>query len=78
MKRKDLQYKADADRALTDDELRAIWRATDRMTYPFGPYFKLMILTGQRRNEVQEEAALFERRPCGGATPAKMGRDRKV
>ncbi len=52
LKRKDLQYKADAGRALTDDELRAIWRAADRMTYPFGPYFKLMILTGQRRNEV--------------------------
>ena len=51
LKRKDLQYKADAGRALTDDELRAIWRAADRMTYPFGPYFKLMILTGQRRNE---------------------------
>lgn len=51
MKRKDLQYKADAGRALTDDELRAIWRAADSMTYPFGPYFKLMILTGQRRNE---------------------------
>ena len=51
LKRKDLQYKADAGRALTDDELRAIWRAANRMTYPFGPYFKLMILTGQRRNE---------------------------
>lgn len=51
LKRKDLQYNADAGRALTDPELRAIWRAADRMHYPFGPYFKLMILTGQRRNE---------------------------
>ena len=51
LKRKDLQYKADAGRALTDEELRAIWRAADRMNYPFGPYFKMMILTGQRRNE---------------------------
>ncbi len=51
LKRKDLQYRADAGRALTDEELRAIWKAADRMTYPFGPYFKLMILTGQRRNE---------------------------
>lgn len=51
LKRKDLQYKADAGRALTDDELRAIWRAADRINYPFGPFFKLMILTGQRRNE---------------------------
>ena len=51
VKRKDLQYKADAGRALSDNELRAIWRAADRMGYPFGTYFKLMILTGQRRNE---------------------------
>lgn len=29
LKRKDLQYKADAGRALTDDEVRAIWRAAD-------------------------------------------------
>ncbi|MGE0055707.1 MAG: tyrosine-type recombinase/integrase [Hyphomicrobium sp.] len=54
LKRKDLQYKADAGRALTDDELRAIWRAADRINYPFGPFFKLMILTGQRRNEWAE------------------------
>ena len=51
LKRKDLQYKADAGRALTDDELRAIWKAAQRMGYPFGPYFQLMILTGQRRTE---------------------------
>ena len=51
LKRKDLQYKADAGRALTDDELRAIWNAAQRMGYPFGPYFQLMILTGQRRTE---------------------------
>jgi integrase len=51
LKRKDLQYRADAGRALTDDELRAIWRGADRMSYPFGPYFKLLILTGQRRGD---------------------------
>lgn len=51
LKRKDLQYKADAGRALSDQELRAVWRATTRLGYPFGPFFQLMILTGQRRNE---------------------------
>lgn len=51
LKRKDLQYRADAGRALTDDELRAVWKAAEDMGYPFGPYFQLMILTGQRRNE---------------------------
>lgn len=51
LKRKDLQYRADAGRALNDDELRAVWRAAGRMGYPFGPYFQLLILTGQRRND---------------------------
>jgi integrase len=51
MKRKDLQYRADAGRALTNQELRAVWRAAARLGYPFGPFFQLMILTGQRRNE---------------------------
>ncbi len=51
LKRKDLQYRADAGRALTDVELRAIWRAAARLPYPFGPYFQLLMLTGQRRND---------------------------
>lgn len=51
LKRKDLQSRADAGRALSDEELRAIWRAASTTTYPFGPFFQLMILTGQRRNE---------------------------
>ena len=51
LKRKDLQYKADAGRALTDDELRAVWHGAERMGFPYGPFFQLMILTGQRRNE---------------------------
>lgn len=40
------------DRVLRDAELGAIWRATEEMGYPFGPFFKLLILTGQRRTEV--------------------------
>jgi integrase len=51
LKRKDLQYRADAGRALADDELKAIWRAAGRMGYPFGPYLQLLMLTGQRRND---------------------------
>ena len=46
------------DRVLTDAELGLIWRATDHLGYPFGPYFKLLILTGQRREEVAGLARL--------------------
>ncbi len=40
------------DRVLSDQELQRIWRACDVLGYPFGPMTKLLILTGQRRDEV--------------------------
>ena len=40
------------DRVLSDPELQRIWRASDVLGYPFGPMIKLLILTGQRRDEV--------------------------
>jgi len=41
-------------RILDDDELRAFWRATRRLGYPYGPLFRLLALTGQRKSEVAE------------------------
>jgi integrase len=38
------------DRVLSDDEIRWLWLASD--AYPFGSMAKLLLLTGQRRNEV--------------------------
>jgi integrase len=40
------------DRVLSDDELRAIWLASDELNSPFGTYIKVLMLTGQRRSEV--------------------------
>jgi integrase len=40
------------DRVLTDDELRGVWLGADKMAYPFGRVVQLLILTGQRRDEV--------------------------
>jgi integrase len=40
------------DRVLSDDELRAVWQTADKTGFPFGPIVKLLILTGQRRDEV--------------------------
>lgn len=52
------------ERILTDDELRTIWlacstdhspsarRKTDKLFFPYGPVVQLLILTGQRRDEV--------------------------
>ncbi|MDJ1633210.1 tyrosine-type recombinase/integrase [Rhizobium rhizogenes] len=39
-------------RVLTDIEIAAVWEATDRMGYPFGPIFKLLLLSGLRLREV--------------------------
>lgn len=40
------------ERELSDEELRSVWQAADKIGYPFGPVVKLLILTGQRRGEV--------------------------
>jgi integrase len=39
------------DRVLSDAELKLIWCATEALTYPWRPYFRLLIATGQRREE---------------------------
>ena len=40
------------DRVLTDTELSEVWNASVTIGLPFGPFFRLLMLTGQRRSEV--------------------------
>jgi integrase len=40
------------DRVLTNVELAYVWHAAAGLGYPFGPFVRLLILTGQRRTEV--------------------------
>lgn len=40
------------DRFLDMPECVAVWRGSELAGYPFGPFVKLLLLTGQRRNEV--------------------------
>jgi integrase len=49
-------------RVLDDDELRAFWRATARLAYPYGPLLRMLLLTGQRHREVAD-ARWSELRP---------------
>ncbi|MBI1189016.1 MAG: tyrosine-type recombinase/integrase [Alphaproteobacteria bacterium] len=44
---------APRERVLSDDELREVWNASDRLGYPTGEIVKALILTGQRRDEVR-------------------------
>lgn len=39
------------DRVLTMEEVRAVWRACETLKYPFGPLYRLLLLTGCRRGE---------------------------
>ncbi|MBY3054473.1 site-specific integrase [Rhizobium leguminosarum] len=41
-------------RVLTDDEIRAYWAAADATPYPLGAFYKLLMLTGQRKAEVSD------------------------
>ena len=41
-------------RVLNDEELRALWKASEATPYPYGPLFQLLALTGQRKSEVAE------------------------
>jgi integrase len=40
------------DRTLSDDEIRWFWSGCDKLAWPFGPMFQLLLLTAQRRDEV--------------------------
>jgi len=43
---------AEREHTLADWELRLAWLAAGNIGYPFGPLYRLLILTGQRREEV--------------------------
>jgi integrase len=40
------------ERTLAAAEIAAVWSAADTLGYPFGPYFRITLITGQRRDEV--------------------------
>jgi integrase len=44
-------------RVLTDAEIAALWAATAKTGYPFGPLVRVLLLTGQRLGEVAEMEA---------------------
>jgi integrase len=39
-------------RVLSADEIKAFWKAIERLGWPFYPIYRLLLLTGQRREEV--------------------------
>lgn len=51
MRRADLAPNKDAGRALSNDEIKAIWHGAGDLGYPFAPWYRLLLLTGRRRIE---------------------------
>jgi len=49
-RKKKLTEEVSRARVLCEDEISDLWNAKE--VYPFGPMFKMLLLTGQRRNEV--------------------------
>ena len=63
------------DRALSDDEIRLFWAGCDKLGWPFGPMFKLLLLTAQRRDELGRwsgESSIWP--PGGGPSRARRRR----
>ena len=46
------RWKSPRDRVLDDIELKRVWEAAGQVGYPFGTMTRLLIATGQRRDEV--------------------------
>ena len=43
---------AERDRVLSMGEIKRVWDAAELMGFPFGPFIRMLMLTGQRRTEV--------------------------
>lgn len=73
------------DRVLDDDEIRAFWKGAEQLGWPFGSCFQLLLLTGQREDEVAglertelDRALLFWRLPGGKSGRTKNGLEHLV
>jgi integrase len=72
----------DRDRVLSDDEITRVWIACDEISYPYGTIVKLLLLTGQRRDEVvgmrRDELDLGNAHWTIAATRTKNGKPNEV
>lgn len=69
-------------RALSDNEIKAVWEACDRVKAPYGDFVRLLLLTGQRRTETSRvrwpDIDFSARLWTIPATEAKNGRQHAV
>lgn len=66
------------DRVLTQDEIAVIWTGAERLGFPFGPLYRLLLLTGQRRDEVASlDWGEMNRRERLWTLPSSRAKNRK-
>lgn len=64
------------DRVLSDDEIRAVWKASLEESAPFGPGIRLLLLTLQRRDEVfSADVAEFDLKQAIWTIPASRAKN---
>lgn len=67
------------ERVLSDEELKALWKVADKEPKPWGPAIKLLILTGQRRDEViKAEHSEFDLKAKLWTIPGARAKNGKV
>jgi integrase len=70
------------DRVLSDDEIKALWHAAESLAPPYKQFAQLLILTGQRRNEVSNlswgELDLDRKTWALPGARAKNGREHEI
>ena len=59
------------DRVLSDEEVALVWQGSEELGWPFAGLFRLLLLTGQRRDEVASLSwgELDQARLCGRCPP---------
>ncbi|HIQ19296.1 MAG TPA: DUF4102 domain-containing protein [Novosphingobium capsulatum] len=70
---------APRDRVLSDDELTAVWRGTQAIRAPLGAFYRVLLLTGQRREEVAGMAwGELDRKAALWTIPASRAKNGKA
>jgi integrase len=66
------------ERVLTDAEISEVWVGASELGFPFGPLFQLLLLTGQRREEVASmDWKELDRAQCLWVLPSDRAKNKK-
>lgn len=77
--KKPLKGVSERERVLSDGEIVAFWHECDRIAFPFGPLFQMLLLTGQRWTEVAAMPwAELDQENCVWHLPAARAKNKQA